>query len=130
MTTFSRLVIALTVFSLMLLPEFAVAQTDLAGQYECKGANANGSDAYTGVVTIEKDTNPGAYKFKWKISGDTYNGIGIQSGNVVSVAYKTKGSKDFGIALYSIQKDGSNLTGQWIFYPGGAPLGNETLTRK
>jgi len=121
-------------FLLVLLSVFAVgpaavlAQTPLSGQYECQGANPDGSGQYAGQVTVESDKG-GAYKFKWKLGGQSYSGIGILNGNIVSVAY-SGGGKDFGIVVYSIQDGGNTLSGNWIFYPGGTELGKETLTRK
>ena len=114
---------------ILALPGIVFAQAAITGQYDCSGANADGSGAYTGTVTITKDSYD-AYKFKWSLGGDSYSGIGIVTGDVISVGYKAVGSKDFGVVAYQVKDGGATLVGKWIFYPGGSRLANETLKRK
>lgn len=109
-------------------PAVVFAQATLAGQYDCKGENPDGSGQYAGKVIIEGDTG-GTYKFKWKLAGSNYSGVGILNGDTVSVGY-SGGGKDFGVVVYKIQDGGKTLAGSWIFYPGGTGLGKETLTKK
>ena len=129
MRTHGRLALLFVLISMfVLVPVVALSQTGLPGQYDCQGQNADGSGKYTGQVTITADS-AGAFKFKWNLGGQSYSGIGLQNGNLISVAY-SGGGKDFGIIVYSVDESGKTLTGKWIFYPGGTPLASETLTRK
>jgi hypothetical protein len=110
------------------VPAAVFAQTALMGRYDCRGENPGGSGQYTGQVTIDGNID-GTYKFKWELSGQSYWGIGIRSGNAVSVAYSA-GEKNFGIVVFNIEDGGKTLSGIWLCYPGGTGLGKETLTRK
>ncbi len=127
MKIFRRFIFVLFIAALV-FPSMALAHA-ISGEYECTGASADGSGQYSGQVSIEKDSYD-SFKFHWEIGGDSYSGIGILNGDVVSVAYKAEGAENYGIVVYKIVDGGNTLEGKWIFYPGGQQLANETLKRK
>ena len=93
-------------------PETAVAQRsrDISGNYTISGENEGGQGEYTGDLTITKRGD--VYQFSWSSGDKTYDGVGVQTGNSVGVAF-TEGSEGTGcgVVLYEIKPDG-NLDGK------------------
>src|SRR5712692_2570118 len=61
------------------------APPDIAGKYSVVGTNANGS-AYKGELEVIRHGD--VYQFRWS-GGATYDGIGVQLGDVIAVAFTT-----------------------------------------
>ena len=78
---------------------------NLEGNYNIAGKNPDGSN-YGCILSVVP--NGEVYKWYWSSCGD-YEGIGIQQGNVVSVAW---GSPDCTVVSYDIQEDGT-LKAKW-----------------
>lgn len=97
------------------------APTDLAGDYNVTGTNANAGGTYKGTLSIVKQGD--AYQFTW-VSGDaTYFGVGVQTDTTVSVSYtEEKDGKGCGVQLYKIGPNGS-LNGKSAYWGKDA---NET----
>ncbi len=97
---------------------------DIAGKYNVSGGNQEGA-AYKG--TLEVITRGDVYQFKWN-SGGQYDGIGIQNGNIVAVAFANGADgKGCGVVDYDIGGDGS-LSGKWGYW-GTNDAGSESATR-
>ena len=102
----------------------APESADIAGSYNATGTNPNGSP-YRGTLEIIKRGE--VFQFRWN-AGQQYDGVGIQVGNVVAVAF-TEGSdgKGCGVVSYKIVNDGE-LDGKWGFW-GVDEGGRELATR-
>lgn len=116
------------VFVLGLLLVFAVplhAKTAFSGTYSIKGVSP-GVGAYTGTLTI----NPRGEIFDvvWVIGAAKYGGVGVASGDTLSVAYAPADYKFMGVMTYTPRANG--LDGKWAIYGGGTKMGSETATRK
>ena len=106
----------------------ASAQTskDISGNYDVTGTNEGGGGAYKGslVVTSRGDV----YQFSWTSGSNTYDGVGVQNGNNVGVAF-TEGTdgKGCGVVLYKIGPNGTldGKAGYW----GNNSSESETATR-
>ena len=113
----------LTVRSLFVLVALAVsAATALAGpegRYSLSGVNPGGSGTYRGNVTVTPLGE--AYEVTWRIGNSRYNGVGVFSDGVLSIAYY--GSNLTGVAVYREQSDGS-WRGEWAVL-GSGRLGKE-----
>src|SRR4051812_38831309 len=82
-------------------PTFAAQDDDIdiVGTYLVKGDAGNGK-TYEGKVRVTADGD--AFKVKWTIAEQTYTGVGIRQGDVLSVGYV---SGDYvGVASYRIKK--------------------------
>ncbi|MBI4237777.1 MAG: fibronectin-binding protein [Deltaproteobacteria bacterium] len=115
-----------TIFATFALVAISLASTHalaLAGKYAVKGTNPGGKGNYTGTVTITQKGD--LYQLAWSV-GTTYTGVGIKSGNVLSVGWGTGGAAGYGVVSYTIGADGT-LTGTWAG-PKDTGLGTETLT--
>lgn len=119
--------IILTAFILLLAPVSALAKS-LEGMYDCKGVNPNKIGGYKGKVMIEAKGK--TYRFTWSIGRQTFIGVGINVGKLLSVAYTTARRNWFGTVVYQIDDKANKLLGKWTSYPGGDSLGRETLTRR
>lgn len=98
---------------------------DIAGSYSVAGTNPNGS-AYKGTLEVIKRGD--VYQFRWN-AGTPYDGVGVQNGNAVAVAYPGEGGngEGCGVVSYQIQGDGK-LDGVWGYY-GKNERGSETAVR-
>ena len=99
---------------------------DISGNYDVMGTNQDGS-AYKGSLVVK--TRGDVYQFSWTSGGNTYDGVGVQSGNNVGVAF-TEGAdgKGCGVVLYKVASDGTldGKAGYW-----GNDYGEtETATRR
>jgi len=100
------------------------AAPDIDGKYNITGTNPDGG-SYKG--TLEVITRGDVYQFRWN-AGTQYDGIGIQNGNIVAVAYTTGANgQGCGVVDYDIQGDGS-LEGKWGYW-GTNEAGTENATR-
>ena len=97
------------------------ASASFAGDYSILGTNADGS-GYDGALSIIEQGD--VWQLVWNVGSDTYDGIGITSGNVLAAAY---GGEGCGVALYSIQPNG-DLDGVWGMW-GNNNLGTEYAAR-
>lgn len=97
---------------------------DIAGAYSVVGTNEDGS-AYKGSLDVIKRGD--VYQFRWN-AGKPYDGIGVQNGNVVAVAF-TGGAdgKGCGVVSYQIAGDGA-LDGVWGYW-GQNESGTEKAER-
>jgi hypothetical protein len=97
---------------------------DIAGKYNVTGSNPDGGQ-YKG--TLEVITRGDVYQFRWN-AGRQYDGVGIQNGNIIAVAFANgENGKGCGVVDYDIGGDGS-LNGKWGYW-GVNELGTETATR-
>lgn len=74
----------------------------ITGVWGVVGANARGQ-TYRGRVAVRRVGD--VYRVIWRIGRSTYAGVGIRTGNILSVAYNG------GLAVYRITPRG--LVGQW-----------------
>ena len=97
---------------------------NIAGKYNVTGENPNGGN-YRG--TLEVIARGDVYQFRWN-AGAQYDGVGVQNGNIVAVAYTTgSNGKGCGVVDYDIQSDGA-LNGKWGYW-GTNEAGSENATR-
>ena len=100
------------------------AAPDIDGKYNITGTNPDGG-SYKG--TLEVFTRGDVYQFRWN-AGSQYDGVGVQNGNIVAVAYTTGANgQGCGVVDYAIQGDGS-LEGKWGYW-GTNEAGTENATR-
>jgi hypothetical protein len=105
-------------------PSAPVPKPDIAGKYNITGTNPDGAP-YRG--TLEVITRGDVYQFRWN-AGSQYDGVGVQNGNIIAVAYTTgTDGKGCGVVDYDIGSDGS-LTGKWGYW-GTNEAGTENATR-
>ena len=78
---------------------------NISGVYRAEGRNPNGS-SYTGQVTIQENLG-GAVAFGWNVGGQTYAGVGVREGRVVTVNWGSNAP-----VVYVIMPDGT-LHGTW-----------------
>jgi len=97
------------------------ASSSFGGDYSILGTNSNGS-GYEGALSIIEQGE--VWQLVWNVGSDTYDGIGIASGNVLAAAY---GGQGCGVALYAVQPNG-DLGGVWGMW-GNNNLGAEHGTR-
>ncbi|HXD32950.1 MAG TPA: hypothetical protein VN643_17630 [Pyrinomonadaceae bacterium] len=85
---------------------------DIAGSYSVAGTNEDGS-AYKGELQVIKHGD--VYQFRWN-AGKQYDGVGVESGNVIAVAF-TEGTdgKGCGVVSYQVLADGA-LDGKWGYW--------------
>ncbi|HEX3084673.1 MAG TPA: hypothetical protein VHP99_09145, partial [Pyrinomonadaceae bacterium] len=77
---------------------------DIAGKYNITGTNPEGG-GYKG--TLEVITRGDVYQFRWN-AGTQYDGVGVQNGSIVAVAYANGADgKGCGVIDYDIASDGS-----------------------
>src|SRR5215471_15168322 len=97
---------------------------DIAGKYNVTGANPEGGQ-YKG--TLEVIAHGDVYQFRWN-AGTQYDGIGVQNGNIIAVAFANGSEgKGCGVVDYDIASDGS-LNGKWGYW-GTNDAGTESATR-
>ncbi|MBU8542424.1 MULTISPECIES: hypothetical protein [Roseomonadaceae] len=115
-----RLLAVALLLTAPLLANPAIAQR--AGAYVVEGSGADGS-RYTGAAQIAP-SGPQTWLVTWRVGGETIQGIGVDNGSVLSVAYNQGGV--LGSALYEVRPDGS-LVGLWTSGRDGG-LGRETMS--
>ena len=99
---------------------------EIAGNYSVKGTNPGGGSPYTGSLLVTKRDK--VYQFSWKSGGASYEGVGVQAGNTVGVAFASGGDgKGCSVVHYQVDASGG-LNGQWGAW-GENASGNETATR-
>lgn len=78
------------------------------------------------AVTITRRRD--VYSVQWVVGRGGYDGTGILTGNVLSVAFKF--GTMAGVAVYEIGQgpQGPVLNGRWTLHPGNGQTFNETLT--
>lgn len=97
------------------------------GTYALSGINLDGSSHYHGDVTIAEQGN--TYNLRWKIGrNQTQAGVGILTGNVLSVAYQDGSGRDMGVVAFEVVGDG-HLEGRWASL-SSPHQGRETLLWK
>jgi hypothetical protein len=101
----------------------AADEIDIVGTYTCLGENTDGK-VYKGAVEISKDAD--CFKVAWTIGKESYEGLGIRTGNVLSVSYKSEGA--VGVVVYKIEK--GKLAGKWSLFGLKGKIYTETLTKE
>jgi hypothetical protein len=96
--------------------------TSLNGRYTIISASSTTGSSYSGVVDIRPTGD--TYSFNWKLSNESYAGIGILKGDVLAVGWGSGAS--VGVVAYEVGKD--RLNGVWAT-PTGTKLGIEELVR-
>lgn len=97
---------------------------DIAGNYNITGTNPEGGQ-YKG--TLEVITRGDVYQFRWS-AGTQYDGVGIQNGKMVAVAFANGADgTGCGVVDYDIRSDGS-LNGKWGYW-GTNESGTESARR-
>lgn len=93
----------------------------LNGTYSIVSASRpGGTGAYSGEVAITK--NGKVYNLNWSLPSESYSGIAIYNGTVLSVGWGI--GKTIGVAQYKV--GGGKLTGLWSI-AGEKEVGHETL---
>jgi len=116
-------------FLALILVGAAISSSGLAqspkvgGVYNVQGTNPGGKGGYTGTVSITPTGS--VYQVDWKV-GNSYSGVGILNGNILSVGWGNLSQAGFGVVTYTVQPNGS-LSGTWAMVKG-TTLGTETLT--
>jgi hypothetical protein len=97
---------------------------NISGKYNIVGTNPSGT-IYRGQLEVIKHGD--VYQFRWN-AGNQYDGVGVQNGKVVAVAFASGANgKGCGVVDYDIASDGS-LDGKWGYW-GTNESGTETATR-
>ena len=96
---------------------------DLTGTYKITDSfSSYNKNPYNGVVTITKTGV--TYLFNWTLGTESYSGIGVLDGDIMSVAWGTGAT--YGVAAYKSKKD--KLDGQWAM-PTWQTVGTEVWIR-
>jgi hypothetical protein len=103
------------------------APKNIAGSYKANGTNPDNGTPYDAELTVTQRDD--VYQFSWKSAGSDYDGVGVQSGNAVAVAYTTgKNGEGCGVVLYKVNPDGS-MEGK-VGYWGENKMETEKAVRK
>jgi len=106
-TLIFSLTIALALVSLAL----AADKDPYLGTFQVTGTSPGAEGQYQGTLTIAKQGS--VYNLSWTIGqGETYEGIGLVTGDRLSVAYWTGDHSSSGVVVYKVSSDGS-LSGVW-----------------
>lgn len=105
------------------LPVPAVSNDGVVGSFTVAGIRHTGKQ-YEGTAEITALAADGPYKLTWTLTGETFHGVGIKRGDVLSVGWSE--GKDFGVVDFVAKGDG-NLEGLWYDASSSAP-GHELLT--
>jgi hypothetical protein len=92
----------------------------LVGAWSVEGAQPTGS-TYTGDAAISKSGD--AFHIIWSIGGQSYSGVGVRRGDIVSVGWSD--GEDHGVVDFDAKGDGT-LNGTWFDAKGDKP-GREVL---
>ncbi|HEY0077756.1 MAG TPA: hypothetical protein VGB73_03850 [Pyrinomonadaceae bacterium] len=102
--------------------EVLEGSANLNGTYRIvKGLSANGERRYSGTVSITPKGE--VYSVKWRLTQETYDGVGIRQGNLFIVGWGQAG-KGAGVVAYRIAPRA--LQGRWAT-PEDTRLGTENL---
>jgi hypothetical protein len=97
---------------------------EIDGKYNVTGTNPNNS-VYKGTLEVIKHGQ--VYQFRWN-AGVQYDGVGVQNGDVVAVAFAYGANgKGCGVVDYTILSNGA-LDGKWGYW-GTNESGTERATR-
>lgn len=100
---------------------------NLAGVYTIEKGFGPGGEAYSG--TCDLAVTGELHVLMWHVGKDTFRGLGVRSGDVLSVGFSTAKSGAFGVVQYRIE--GNRLVGRWAEWSQKVPtLGAETLVHK
>ena len=104
----------------------ASSTKDISGTYTVTGQNEGGGGNYSGDLTVAKRGE--VYQFSWNSGGKLSDGVGVQAGGSVGVAF-TAGDDGTGcgVVLYQIEPNGT-LNGK-AGYWGVDQAESETATR-
>lgn len=94
--------------------ETTTVAKDISGKYTVEGRNEGGAGNYKGDLTVQKRGD--VYQFSWNTAGKLYDGVGVQTGNAVAVAFtEGKNGEGCGVVLYKINSDGAldGKAGYW-----------------
>lgn len=92
-------------------PPMGDEKVEITGVWQVAGANAGGR-TYRGRAAVRRVGD--VYRVVWRIGRSTYWGVGILTGNVLSVAYNG------GLAVYTVTASG--LRGRWTTLRGARIL--------
>jgi len=95
---------------------------DLSGLYNARGTNPGGGSGYSATVTIRRSGE--IWLVNWQIGNERYEGVGIVTNGVLSVAVPSAGQ----VAAYHQTRPGV-LEGRWAI-PNQQQMGSETLTKR
>jgi hypothetical protein len=95
----------------------------IEGQYAVKGVNPNGSQ-YVGTLEVKR--TGAAVRLIWQVGKSKYVGTGLQTDNVLSVAYSVPGAVGCGVVVYRISPN--LLNGVWTIC-GSETVGVETASK-
>jgi hypothetical protein len=101
--------------------------SNLAGAYTIQKGIAPNHSTYTG--TCDLAVTGDLHTLIWHIGKDTFRGLGVREGDVLSVGFSTTTSGNFGVVQYKLK--GNELVGRWAEWSQKVPtLGSETLVKK
>lgn len=102
-------------------------QPSLAGVYNVQTGVTPDGKSYGG--TCDLAVTGDLHVLLWHVGNETYRGLGIRSGDVLSVGFSTAKSAAFGVVQYRISE--GTLIGRWAEWSQKVPaLGSETLVKK
>lgn len=108
-------------------PPPAPTEREISGTFNVGGAGDNGSEPYTGLLTIAPQGD--VYGFRWSTTKGSRVGVGVQSGSATAASFaSTGGGKGCGILLFKIASDGS-LDGKMAYW-GEEKAASIKATRK
>lgn len=97
---------------------------NIAGKYNITGTNPDGA-SYKGTLNVIAHGD--VFQFRWN-AGSQYDGVGVQNGGVVAVAFAAGANGEgCGVVDYVIQGDGT-LDGKWGYW-GVNESGTERATK-
>jgi hypothetical protein len=117
---------ALVLSCLLLLVALPLSAAGFSGVYAINGNNP-GVGAYKGTLTISPRGE--IYDVLWTIGNAKYAGVGVVTGDTLSVAYSDGTGKWIGVVGYRQRPNGS-LDGKWAVYGGATKTGTESAVRK
>ncbi len=121
------LTIGITVLLSLATLLWAGEKDPFLGTFQVTGTSPGAEGEYQGTLTVTKQG--GVYNLSWTIGqGGTYEGIGLNVGDQLSVAYWTSGNASCGVVVYKASSDGS-LSGVWT-PQGETRIGTEKATRQ
>lgn len=100
---------------------------NLAGVYTITSAKSPNGSSYSG--TCDLAVTGDLHTLIWHVGKDSFRGLGIRAGDVLSVGFSTAPSGNFGVVQY--KNEGARLVGRWAEWSQKSPaLGTEVLSRK
>jgi len=98
-----------------------VIESDLSGAWAVLGTTPKGV-SYSGSASVTA-VDATRFRFHWVLTDATYRGVGIRSGNVISIGWSE--SSDHGAVSFAVAS--GTLDGDW-WSEGMKAIGHETLT--